>query len=67
MNPMNMLFSAFRSRGINLPSNINTSDPNQILQYLMNNGIVSQDQYNRAYQTYRNMYGNGMNNSQQNK
>lgn len=66
MNPMQMLFSAFKSRGINFPNNINMQDPNQILDYLMKNGKVSQDQYNRAYQQYKNMFGeNGMNNLQQ--
>jgi len=62
MNPMNMLFNVMKSRGINLPNNINTQDPNAILQYLMQNGKVTQDQYNKAYQQYRSMYG--MNNSQ---
>ena len=55
---MNMLFNAMRAKGINFPSNINTSDPNQILDYLMKNGKISQDQYNNAYQKYRQMFGN---------
>lgn len=58
MNPMNMLFNVMKSRGINLPNNINTQDPNAILQYLMQNGKISQDQYNNAYQKYRQMFGN---------
>lgn len=68
MSMINMLFNAMRARGINIPSNVNMNDPNAILQYLMNNGIVSQDQYNKAYSQYRNLCNNnGMNNSQVNK
>lgn len=55
---MNMLFNAMRAKGINFPSNVNTSDPNQILDFLMKNGKISQDQYNNAYQKYRQMFGN---------
>lgn len=66
MSMINMLFNAMRARGINIPNNVNMSDPNAILQYLMNNGIVSQEQYNKAYTQYKSMYG-GMNNSQVNK
>ena len=60
MNPqmMNMLFNAMRAKGINFPSNVNTSDPNQVLDFLMKNGKISQDQYNNAYQKYRQMFGN---------
>lgn len=35
--------------GMNLPQGI-TNDPNQIIQHLMNNGKVSQQQYNQAMQ-----------------
>ena len=31
------------------------SDPQQVVQYLMNNGKVSQDQYNNAVKNARNM------------
>lgn len=60
MNPqmMNMLFNTMRAKGINFPQNVNTQDPNSIIQYLMNSGKISQDQYNRAYQQYRNMVSN---------
>ena len=60
MNPqlMNMLSNAMRAKGINFPQNVNTQDPNSIIQYLMNSGKISQDQYNRAYQQYRNMVSN---------
>lgn len=42
-NPREMLAKRF-----NLPQN--TSNPNDILQHLMNTGQVSQEQYNRALQ-----------------
>lgn len=60
MNPqmINTLFNVMRAKGINFPQNVNTQDPNSVIQYLMNNGKISQDQYNRAYQQYRNMVSN---------
>jgi hypothetical protein len=42
-DPRGMLAKRF-----NLPQN--TSNPNDILQHLMNTGQVSQEQYNRALQ-----------------
>ena len=42
-NPMQFL----TSKGLNVPQNI-ANDPNAIIQHLMNNGQVSQDQYNQA-------------------
>jgi hypothetical protein len=58
MNLLQKLFQVMQSKGINIPQNVNTQDPNSIIQYLMNNGKISQDQYNRAYQQYRNMVSN---------
>lgn len=43
-NPMAML-----SKRFNIPQNMN-NDPNQIIQYLMNTGQISQSQYNMANQ-----------------
>ena len=37
---------------------VNAQDANSVIQYLMNSGKISQDQYNRAYQQYRNMVSN---------
>lgn len=42
-NPMAMLSQKF-----NIPQNMN--DPNQILQYLLNSGQVSQEQVNKVMQ-----------------
>lgn len=55
-NPMiNMLFNAMRAKGITFPQNVNTNDPNQIIQFLMQNGKISQEQYNNAYNQVRQM------------
>lgn len=41
-NPVEVL----RSRGLNVPQDLN--NPNAIIQYLMNTGQVSQQQYQQA-------------------
>lgn len=41
-NPLGFL----RQRGFNIPDNI--SDPNAIIQHLMNSGQINQSQYNQA-------------------
>ena len=66
MNPqmINMLFNAMKAKGITFPENFNMNDPNAILRFLMDNGKVTQEQYNAAYNQYRSRFGN-MNNSQQ--
>jgi predicted amidophosphoribosyltransferase len=47
-NPMQFLLS----RGMNVPQNIQ-NDPNAIIQYMLNNGQISQQQYNQAAQMAR--------------
>lgn len=42
-NPMQLL-----SRKFNIPQNVNSTDPNEILQYLLNTGQVTQSQVNQA-------------------
>lgn len=44
-NPMMMLNQRF-----NIPQNVNLSDPNAILQHLMNTGQVTQNQINQVMQ-----------------
>ena len=44
-NPMQFLLQ----RRLNIPANVGT-DPNAILQHLVQSGQVTQDQVNRAYQ-----------------
>lgn len=53
MNPMQMLaqlkqnpLGMLRQYGFNVPDNI--SDPNAIIQHLMNSGQINQQQYNQA-------------------
>lgn len=55
MNPMQMLqqlqqnpVQMLRQAGMNVPGNL--TDPNQIIQHLMNSGQVSQERYNQARQ-----------------
>jgi len=55
MNPMQMVqqlrsnpMQFIRQAGFNIPQNL--SDPNAIIQHLMNSGQVSQAQYNYARQ-----------------
>ena len=47
-NPVQFL----QSNGFNVPQNIN--DPNSIIQYLMNTGQVTQDQYQNVRQFTQN-------------
>lgn len=42
-NPMQMLSQKF-----SIPQNVNQTDPNEILQYLLNTGQVTQSQVNQA-------------------
>jgi len=44
-NPMQIL-----SRRFNIPQNMDMSNPNNIIQHLLNTGQVSQDQVNRVMQ-----------------
>lgn len=55
LNPMQMLqqlrqnpVQMLRQAGLNVPDNL--SNPNDIIQHLMNSGQVSQDAYNKARQ-----------------
>ena len=50
-NPMQFILQ----RRMNLPQNVNTSDPNAILNYLVQSGQVNQNQINQAYQMAQNM------------
>jgi len=44
-NPLAVLSQRF-----NIPQNLDTRDPNNIIQYLLNTNQISQDQVNRAAQ-----------------
>ncbi|MBO5967463.1 MAG: hypothetical protein J6S14_03060 [Clostridia bacterium] len=55
MNPMSMLaqlkqnpLGMLRQYGFNVPDSL--TDPNAIIQHLMNSGQINQQQYNRARQ-----------------
>lgn len=47
------LFQVMKSRGIDLPTNVNPKDPNAIINYLLNSGRITQDQFNQAYNQAR--------------
>lgn len=52
-NPMAML-----SRKYKIPPNVNTNDPDAVIEYLMNSGQVSQGMYNMANQQLAQMKKN---------
>lgn len=47
------LFQVMKSRGIDLPTNVNPKDPDSIINYLLNSGRITQDQFNQAYNQAR--------------
>lgn len=51
-NPIQLLNQRF-----NIPQNVNLSDPNAILQHLMNTGQVTQDQINQVMQIKNKILG----------
>ena len=51
-NPMQWLMG----KGLNVPQSI-ANDPNAIIQHLMNNGQLTQDQYNQAAQMAKQFSG----------
>lgn len=51
-NPIQMLNQKF-----NIPQNVNLSDPNAILQHLMNTGQVTQNQINQVMQVKNKILG----------
>lgn len=60
MNPMAMLnqlksnpLGMLRQRGFNVPDNL--TDPNAIIQHLMNSGQINQQVYNQARQMAQQM------------
>lgn len=61
-NPMQMLqqlksnpIQFLMQRRLNLPQNINVSDPQAILNHLVSSGQISQEQINQAYQMMQRM------------
>lgn len=49
-NPMQFLLA----RRFNIPNTVNMNDSNEIIQYLINTGQVSQDQVNQANMNAKN-------------
>lgn len=48
------LYKVMASKGITVPNNINS--PTDIINYLLQTGKISQEQYNAAYAQARNFY-----------
>ena len=48
----------FQSRGMQMPPQSAMQSPNSLIQYMMNSGGVSQQQYNQAAQQARQLQGN---------
>ena len=53
-NPIGVMMS----KKMNLPQGMPLNDPNQIIQYLMNSGQLSQDQYNQASRAAKQLESN---------
>lgn len=51
-------FQAFAGKGVSLPNNL--SNANDVINYLLQSGKISQEQYNQAYSQYRNLMNSGM-------
>ena len=51
---LQMLYQVMASRGITIPNNIN--NPTDIINYLLQNGKITQEQYNKAYNEARRMF-----------
>lgn len=51
-------FQAWASKGIQMPNNLQS--PDDMINYLLQNGKLTQDQYNQAYAKYRDLMSKGM-------
>lgn len=51
-------FQAFAGKGVNIPANLSNAD--DVINYLLQSGKISQEQYNQAYSKYRNLMNSGM-------
>lgn len=54
-NPLQTLLGM--NSGFNIPKGM--SNPNDIINYLLSSRQITQDQYNQAYNQYRNLNANG--------
>lgn len=51
-------FQAWASKGVQIPNNL--QNPNDIINYLLQSGKLTQDQYNQVYAQYRQLANSGM-------
>ena len=54
MPNLQMLYQVMASKGITIPDNIH--NPTDIINYLLQNGKITQEQYNKAYNEARRMF-----------
>ena len=51
-------FQAWASKGVQLPKNL--QNPDDIINYLLQSGKLTQDQYNQVYAQYRDLANKGL-------
>ena len=51
-------FQAWASKGVNMPNNL--TNPNDMINYLLQSGKLTQNQYNQVYAQYRDLMNKGM-------
>lgn len=51
-------FQAWASKGVSIPNTL--SNPDDIINYLLKSGKLTQKQYNQVYEQYRNMLNSGL-------
>jgi hypothetical protein len=51
-------FQAWAGKGVNMPSNL--SDPNDMINYLLQSGKITQEQYNQAYAQFKSLSNSGL-------
>ena len=49
---------AWAGKGVNMPNNL--SNPDEMINYLLQSGKLTQEQYNKAYSQYRQLMNSGL-------
>jgi len=51
-------FQAWAGKGVNIPNNI--TNPDDMINYLLRSGKLTQEQYNQAYSQYKGLMNSGL-------
>lgn len=51
-------FQAWAGKGVNIPSNM--TNPDDMINYLLRSGKLTQEQYNQAYSQYKGLMNSGL-------